>query len=100
VTAPLALHLGLKWTYAGNAPAPAAIAKPPLVSPDAAHMEELMRLCAIGYIRGIEAKLNDLAKDEANQPFTEELRTHVAAFDVEGCMTFLHRFNEKVETIG
>ena len=96
----LALHLGLKWTYADTAAVPAPPPKPPLVSPGIAHVEELMRLCEIGYIRGIEAKLNDLAKDEANQPFTEELRAYVAAFDLDGCMTFLHRFNEKVETIG
>jgi hypothetical protein len=37
---------------------------------------------------------------EANQPFTEELRAYVAAFDLAGFMTFLHDFDEKVESIG
>ncbi|OWK24426.1 hypothetical protein AJ87_22295 [Rhizobium yanglingense] len=69
-------------------------------SPGCAHIEELLRLGEIGYIRGIEAKLADLAKVEANQPFTDELRTYVAAFDLAGFMTFLHGFDEKVETIG
>ena len=44
-----------------------------MLSPGAAHVEELIRLGEIGYVRGIEAKLADLAKVEANQPFTEEL---------------------------
>ncbi|NNH30795.1 hypothetical protein C9413_15150 [Rhizobium sp. SEMIA 4085] len=44
--------------------------------------------------------LADLAKVEANQPFTDELRTYVAAFDLAGFMTFLRGFDEKVETIG
>ncbi|MGO7623984.1 hypothetical protein ACC687_38170, partial [Rhizobium ruizarguesonis] len=54
----------------------------------------------IGYIRGIEAKISDLAKVEANQPLTEELRAYVAAFDHAGSMTCLHDFEEKVESIG
>ncbi len=71
-----------------------------MLSPGAAHVQELLRLGEIGYIRGIEAKLSDLAKVEANQPFTEELRAYVAAFDLAGFMTFLHDFDEKVESIG
>jgi CheY-like chemotaxis protein len=96
----LALHLGLKWLYADDqAPAP-VIAPMPLKSPGAAHVQELLRLGEIGYIRGIEAKLADLAKVEANQPFTEKLRSYVAAFDLAGFMDFLHKFEEKGETVG
>lgn len=96
----LALHLGLKWIYA-DAAAPIPVkAEAPMLSPGAAHVQELLRLGEIGYIRGIEAKLSDLAKVEANQPFTEELRAYVAAFDLTGFMTFLHDFDEKVEPIG
>jgi len=72
----------------------------PLKSPGTAHVQELLRLGEIGYIRGIEAKLTDLAKVEANQPFTEELRSYVAAFDLTGFMDFLHKFEEKGETVG
>ncbi|MBB2794859.1 UNVERIFIED_ORG: signal transduction histidine kinase/CheY-like chemotaxis protein [Rhizobium pisi] len=96
----LALHLGLKWIYADATPAVPVRIEAPLLSPGAAHVQELLRLGEIGYIRGIEAKLSDLAKAEANRPFTEALRPYVAAFDLTGFMTFLHDFDEKVESIG
>ncbi|MBX4926939.1 hybrid sensor histidine kinase/response regulator [Rhizobium binae] len=96
----LALHLGLKWIYADAAPAVPDRIEAPLLSPGAAHVQELLRLGEIGYIRGIEAKLSDLAKVEANRPFTEALRPYVAAFDLAGFMTFLHDFDKKVESIG
>jgi hypothetical protein len=63
-------------------------------------VQELLLLAEIGYIRGIEAKLADLAKVEANQPLTEELRSYVAAFDLNGFMNVLHRFDEKVDSLG
>ncbi|EJZ17644.1 ATP-binding protein, partial [Rhizobium sp. Pop5] len=96
----LALHLGLTWVYADAAPIIAEKPQAPMLSPGAAHVRELLRLGEIGYIRGIEAKLSDLAKAEANRPFTEALRAYVAAFDLAGFMTFLHDFDEKVESIG
>jgi CheY-like chemotaxis protein len=96
----LALHLGLKWIYAEATPPLPIKTMQRLQSPGVAHVQELLRLGEIGYIRGIEAKLQDLAKVKANQPFIEELRVHVAAFDLNGFMTFLHRFDEKVESLG
>lgn len=97
----LAVHLGLKWIYAESAsPSAPARRDRPLISPGLAHVQELLRLAEIGYIRGIEAKLADLAKVEANQPFTEELRSFAASFDLNGLMNFLHRFDEKVDTLG
>ncbi|SCB60548.1 Signal transduction histidine kinase [Rhizobium aethiopicum] len=96
----LALHLGLNWTYADDAPAAPAKTDAPMMSPGAAHVQELLRLGEIGYIRGIDAKLSDLAKVETNRPFTEALRPYVAAFDLAGFMTFLHDLDEKVESIG
>ncbi|HEY0120740.1 MAG TPA: ATP-binding protein [Rhizobium sp.] len=97
----LALHLGLKWVYA-DASAP-ALPKPPLPmkSPGIEHVRELIRLGEIGYVRGIEAKLADLAKLDENQPFTDALRAYVQAFNLDGFLDFLHGFdNEKVEPIG
>jgi CheY-like chemotaxis protein len=96
----LALHLGLKWIYADTLQAAPPKTEAPLRSPGAAHVQELLRLGEIGYIRGIVAKLTDLAKVEANQPFTDELRAYVAAFDLNGFMNFLNDFDEKVEPIG
>ncbi|QSY93637.1 response regulator [Rhizobium bangladeshense] len=96
----LALHLGLNWVYADEAPIAPAKTEAPMLSPGAAHVQELLRLGEIGYIRGIEAKLSDLANLEENRPFTEALRPYVAAFDLAGFMTFLNDFDEKVEYIG
>ncbi len=97
----LALHLGLKWTYA-DASAPIVIKPPPpLKSPGIEHVRELMRLGEIGYVRGIEAKLADLAKLDENKPFTDALRAHVQAFDLDGFLNVLRSFDtEKVEQIG
>jgi hypothetical protein len=97
----LALHLGLKWIYADNVQQPAPKAPSAMKSPGLEHVEELMRLAEIGYIRGIEAKLADLAKLDDFRPFTEALRVYIRAFDLTGFLNFLREFdNEKVEPIG
>jgi signal transduction histidine kinase/CheY-like chemotaxis protein len=97
----LALHLALKWTYADASAPIVAKPPPPLKSPGTEHVRELMRLGEIGYVRGIEAKLADLAKLEENKPFTDALRTHLQAFDLDGFLNVLHSFDtEKVEQIG
>ncbi|NKJ33770.1 ATP-binding protein [Rhizobium sp. SG570] len=97
----LALHLGLKWAYADASAPVAPKPPPPLKSPGMEHVHELMRLGEIGYVRGIEAKLSDLAKLDENKPFTDALRTYVQAFDLGGFLEALRTFdNEKVEQIG
>jgi len=98
----LAMYLGLEWIYADSvitAPKPRAPA--PLVSPGPTHIEDLLRLGEIGYVRGIEAKLADLARSEENLPFTDALRVLVQAFDMAGYMSFLQKFEtEKEDTRG
>lgn len=91
----LAVHLGLKWIYDPDLP-PAPIPQPPaqIVHPGAIHIKDLQRLGEIGYIRGIEAKLADLARNTNNLPFTQELGTYVQAFDLAGYAHFLKRFEE------
>jgi signal transduction histidine kinase/CheY-like chemotaxis protein len=54
-----------------------------LASPGAAHIEELLQLGRIGYVRGIEAKLAELAADPSTRPFVEEIRQHLRNFDFE-----------------
>ncbi len=44
-------------------------------------MAELLRLGRIGYVRGIEGKLDQLYADERNRVFVAEMRRHVRAFD-------------------
>ncbi|MDQ0391869.1 hybrid sensor histidine kinase/response regulator [Labrys monachus] len=64
-------------------PAQAAAEAAPLVSPGAAHVEELLELGRIGYVRGIEAKLAQLAGDPSTLPFVEEIRRHLRNFDFD-----------------
>ncbi|MBO9099233.1 MULTISPECIES: hybrid sensor histidine kinase/response regulator [unclassified Rhizobium] len=97
----LALHLGLKWIYADTVAVPAIKAPLPMKSPGLDHIGELISLAEIGYIRGIEAKLTDLARLPENQPFIDALRVYVQAFDLTGFLAFLREFDiEKVEPIG
>ncbi|MCQ1851110.1 hybrid sensor histidine kinase/response regulator [Neorhizobium galegae] len=88
----LAAHLGLVWVYENETVIPAVVGpKKPIKSPGTNHVQDLLRLGEIGYVRGIEAKLADLAREEEHRPFTEELGTYVQAFDLAGYMKFLSR---------
>ena len=71
-----------------------------LKTPGIAHIEELIRLGEIGYVRGIEAKLADLARSEENQPFTEAVKTYVQAFDLAGYADFLKTINRQGRAAG
>lgn len=85
----IAVNLGLEWTHDVPAP-PTDTAEPqPILVPEASHIEELIRLGEIGYIRGIEAKLAELARDAAHLPFADAARAYVQAFDMAGYATFL-----------
>ncbi|MBP1846336.1 signal transduction histidine kinase/DNA-binding NarL/FixJ family response regulator/purine-cytosine permease-like protein [Rhizobium petrolearium] len=86
----LAAHLGLVWIYENEvAPTLPAGPKKPIKSPGTNHVQDLLRLGEIGYVRGIEAKLADLAKQEEHRPFAEELGAYMQAFDLAGYMKFL-----------
>ncbi|MCQ1773388.1 ATP-binding protein [Neorhizobium galegae] len=88
----LAAHLGLVWVYENETLLPAVVGpKKPIRSPGTNHVQDLLRLGEIGYVRGIEAKLADLAREEEHRPFAEELGTYVQAFDLAGYMKFLSR---------
>ncbi|WP_071207371.1 hypothetical protein [Agrobacterium vitis] len=62
--------------------------------PGLAHREDLRKLAEIGYIRGLENKLQELAKTPDMLPFTEELRPFVQAFDMAGLIACLDRYQE------
>jgi signal transduction histidine kinase/CheY-like chemotaxis protein/purine-cytosine permease-like protein len=92
----LAVHLGLTWVYESDAGANLpVIERKPLKTPGTNHVQDLLRLGEIGYVRGIEAKLADLARNEEHRRFTEELTTYVQAFDLAGYMKFLTRLEEE-----
>jgi signal transduction histidine kinase len=96
----LARFLGLDWIYADDPRLlrPALQPQKP-VSPGAAHLEELLSLCDIGYIRGIEAKLAELAGLGNNAAFVDTARIHVQAFDLAGLRSFLTSFESDKEVI-
>jgi signal transduction histidine kinase len=96
----LARFLGLDWIYADDP----RLVQPTLrqdrpLSPGAVHLEELISLCDIGYVRGIEAKLAELGSLESNPAFIETARAHVQAFDMAGLRGFLTSFETDRETI-
>ncbi|MFP5076916.1 ATP-binding protein [Rhizobium sp. YIM 134829] len=98
----LAIHLKLDWTY--EAPTPLRQtpepATAPLRAPSRLHLEELVSLGEIGYVRGIEAKLAELARDDTFKPFAETLGAYVQAFDMAGYTAFLKGMTETKETAG
>jgi signal transduction histidine kinase/CheY-like chemotaxis protein len=79
----IAAHLRITWDYADAASQPAKPAGK-IVSPGAEHLRELASLGQIGHVRGIEAKLTELAATPANLPLVEALRSHLEAFDFAG----------------
>ncbi|MFN7025090.1 MAG: ATP-binding protein [Pseudorhizobium sp.] len=97
----LAVHLGLSWIYEDELQAMAEpTATLPVVIPDESHLQDLLRLGEIGYVRGIESKLADLAQTQQYQSFVTELTVHVQAFDLEGYMILLNRFIGEIATDG
>ena len=98
----LAKYLGLEWTYADEQVAARKAGAPERPKPPAAgHVDELVRLGEIGYIRGIEAKLAEIGADPDHLAFTEALRPHVQAFDIPGFLALLKTYEtERVKTRG
>jgi len=92
----LASHLALTWIYDDEKPPlPVTAAKNPLKSPGTSHVQDLLRLGEIGYVRGIEAKLADLAANETHRPFADELGLYLKTFDMAGYMKFLERLEKE-----
>ncbi|MDO1582154.1 hybrid sensor histidine kinase/response regulator [Rhizobium oryzicola] len=92
----LAMHLGLTWLYQEDATPEAKAQNPlPLIIPDPMHIQDLLRLGEIGYVRGIESKLAELSAKPEFRPFAETLGAYVQAFDFAGYMTYLNRLSEE-----
>jgi signal transduction histidine kinase/CheY-like chemotaxis protein len=95
----LQMHLKLTWLYEDEVGGPPELAvkaeEPPMRPPSAAQLRELVQLGEIGYIRGIESKLADLALDPASRPFAEALGHYVKAFDMAGYARFLEGMKEE-----
>ncbi|MEE4730486.1 ATP-binding protein [Pseudomonas alliivorans] len=75
-------HLQLTWQRrAHNAPAPALSARG---LPARVDLEELYELCGLGYVRGIQQKLDAIERDGAGSSgFVAELRTLASGFRLD-----------------
>ena len=86
----LALQLGLKWTYWDEGAKEENIDLPKqFIYPNPTHVSELIKLGEIGYVRGIEAKIAEIALHPEYEPFAEALREYVRAFNLKGYDAFL-----------
>ncbi len=77
--------LKLRWTE--GAALPFATDPEPtetMSHPGEGVVAELLRLGGIGYVRGIEARLDDLGRDPRMASLADRLRRHVKAFDFDG----------------
>jgi signal transduction histidine kinase/FixJ family two-component response regulator len=89
--------LDLTWVYeAGAEPAPAARPAPAgLHAVPRKHLADLLQLGRIGYVRGIEAKLDEIDDAEpAMAEFTAHLRELVARFELGRYMAYLETLAE------
>ena len=68
-------------------------------SPGSQHLDELIRLTEIGYVRGIEAKLGELAGEQDNMNFVSSARSYVQSFDLAGLLTFLTSIRSDKEQV-
>ncbi|WP_159950712.1 ATP-binding protein [Rhizobium sp. 18065] len=89
----LAMFLGLEWIYADDPRLllPAVPALKP-TSPGDTHLDELIQLCEIGYVRGIEAKLAELSGATTHAAFVDGARAYLQVFDLAGLRGYLTSF--------
>ncbi|WP_417687507.1 ATP-binding protein [Roseibium sp.] len=78
-------HLELTWTTEPRLrPEQDGGASHTLQSPGARHIRELISLGEIGYVHGIEAKLDELSDNPDYSALVDILRTRIRAFDLAG----------------
>ncbi|ORE98420.1 two-component hybrid sensor and regulator [Aurantimonas sp. 22II-16-19i] len=91
----IARALSLRWRFEGTgreAPRPLGLASPGL-SPT--ERDELVTLLDIGYVRGIHAKLSEIAAERPDvDPVVERLREHLRRFDFDACLRDLERADD------
>jgi hypothetical protein len=76
--------LKLEWTYQSDQPS--GTAAPPVVRerPSSDHIQDLLRLGQIGYVRGIQAKLVEIERESENhEAFVAEMREIIGRFDLK-----------------
>ncbi|MCW6508017.1 hybrid sensor histidine kinase/response regulator [Lichenifustis flavocetrariae] len=93
----LARCLGLTWIERQDHVVAPALPIEPHAIPEPGVVAELQRLGAIGHVRGIEAKLDELAGNPNFTALAGRLRDHVRAFDFPAYEAVLEAFGERVE---
>jgi signal transduction histidine kinase/CheY-like chemotaxis protein len=80
----LAAQLRLNWIYDGSAAVISTAPEVAIIAPPQSDLDDIRRFCEIGYIRGIESKLDTLQKDHRYSAFCIKAKEHVQAFDMTG----------------
>jgi signal transduction histidine kinase/CheY-like chemotaxis protein len=87
-------RLALEWITQAPAEPVAPAAPPILVFPPAAVMASLRELIRIGYVRGIQNKLDEIgALDPRYQHFTQTMRNFAARFQLDAMADFVRENN-------
>jgi len=82
----IGVRLALEWTL----PVPAAAPAPVLVFPPLAQLDALRAQIALGYVRGVQRQLDDIAAGDASYlAFADALRQLAAKFDLDAMTAFL-----------
>jgi signal transduction histidine kinase/CheY-like chemotaxis protein len=87
-------RLSLEWILQAPAAPTAPAAPPQLVFPPDAVMTSLRELIRIGYVRGIQNKLDEIgALDPRYQHFTQTMRNFAARFQLDAMADFVRENN-------
>lgn len=76
-------HVGVEWTEKPPPVGAAVGGQQTLKSPGASHVADLINLADIGYVEGIEAKLEELSEEPHNRPLVDNLKGHLQRFDFD-----------------
>ena len=92
----LEAQLELEWEEEQGKPAPMTAKRngSALRSPGADHVRELVSLGQIGHVRGIDAKLTELAQEPQNAQLVDILRARMEAYDFAGYAEVLENVND------
>lgn len=76
--------LKLEWTYQSDQPSESAAPAVLTERPSSDHIQDLLRLGQIGYVRGIQAKLVEIERESENhEAFVAEMREIIGRFDLK-----------------
>jgi signal transduction histidine kinase/CheY-like chemotaxis protein/purine-cytosine permease-like protein len=100
-------RLALQWTLRpasdsvqnAGAGSVAAVAAAPMLLPPADSMAALRELIRIGYVRGIQNKLEEIsALDTRYQPFTDIMRNFAARFQLDAMAAFVKENDNELQS--